>query len=440
MRTFAVLVAATALVALAGCVSRHAPVSPVSAPPAAALRVGTSGDYAPFSVLAADGTLGGFDVEIARSYAADRGRALVLVPFRWPELATRLAAGDFDVVMSGVTVRPDRLVTGIMTATVARAEAVLAVVASAPSGAGGTDFDRPQRTIAVNRGGHLEQVARARFPRARLVPVDDNASLPALLARREADAIVTDTLELAAFNARCVADATSDATPCLRVADRLARDRKAYWLPLSQAALAADLDLWLLARERSGWLPDHRARVLGDAEAVPLDAPLAALIEHVRRRLSLMPAVAAAKRVAGLPIEDRTREAAVARAAAARATAAGLDTPSFVGFVRREIAAAKAIQRAAPANAPAPFTLDELRRAIDRLDARIVAELGGLAPVAASADSIAAALASDDVPALTRDVARGLARALAGVHRQADVFSTGRAAGAGGIVSVGVSG
>ena len=109
--------------------------------------LGTSGDYAPFSSRNADGTFAGFDVEVARAYAADRGREVVFVPFRWPELATRLAAGDFDVVMSGVTVRPDRLVGGIFTAPVARSDAILAVASSAaPAGsaeAAARSFDRP---------------------------------------------------------------------------------------------------------------------------------------------------------------------------------------------------------------------------------------------------------------------------------------------------------
>jgi polar amino acid transport system substrate-binding protein len=432
-----------ALATLAACAPPHAPAPRASAPPApAALRVGTSGDYAPFSFSTADRTRAGFDVEVARAYAADRGRALVLVPFHWPELAARLAAGDFDVVMSGVTVRPDRLVTGIMTATVARAEAVLAVAGSAEDAdADGRDggtaaaargFDRPERTIAVNRGGHLEQVARARFPRARLLPVDDNTSLPALLARGEVDAIVTDTLELAAFEARC-APRPDGETACFRVAARLARDRKAYWLPLSQSALAADLDAWLLERERSGWLPALRARLLGDAQASPLPAPAAALVEHVRRRLSLMPAVAAAKHAAGLPIEDRAREDGVARDAAARATAVGLDTGSFLALVRDEIAVAKAIQRATPPDTATPFTLDELRHAIDRLDSLIVLELAALAPVAAPPEDLAADM-GDDVPGLTPASARALARALVGVAPRSDAFSTGRAPSSGSIL------
>jgi len=331
--------------------------------------------------------------------------------------------------MSGVTVRADRLVTGIMTATVARAEAVLAVAAHGAKADRAAAFDRPERTVAVNRGGHLEQVARARFPHARIVTVDDNTSLPAIVARGEADAIVTDTLELAAFEARCAA------TPCLRVVARLAHDRKAYWLPPANGALAADLDTWLLERERSGWLPALRTRLLHDVPTAEPDPASASLVENVRRRLTLMPLVAAAKRTAGRPIEDRARETAVERDAAARAATVALDVASFVAFVKAEIAAAKDIQRATPDTAAPQFTLDELRRAIDRADMRIVIELAALAPLPAPAAALTAELASDDdVPGLTPRVAAAVARALRAVRKQPDVFSTGRAPSSGGMV------
>ena len=101
--------------ALTGCAARRS-IAPSDAPP---LRVGTSGDYPPFSVRTATDDWRGFDVEVAHAYAAARGRAVVFVPFRWPELTAQLAAGAFDVAMSGVTVRADRLLVGTMTASVA---------------------------------------------------------------------------------------------------------------------------------------------------------------------------------------------------------------------------------------------------------------------------------------------------------------------------------
>jgi cyclohexadienyl dehydratase len=390
------------------------------------LRVGTSGDYAPFSTRGADGAFAGFDVEVARAYAAERGREVVLVPFRWPELAARFAAGDFDVVMSGVTVRPDRLVAGTFTAAVARSDAVLVVASSAPAKAAAGAFDRAGRTIAVNRGGHLEQVARARFPHATIVTVDDNTRLPAALEDGTAEAIVTDTLELASFQARCPAGSEA---ACLRVVATLSRDEKAYWLPAANGALAADLDGWLLARERSGWLPGLRARLLAASEPAALGAAETSLVARLHRRLTLMPAVVAAKRLRGLPIEDREREAAVERDAAGRAGAIGLDSRTFVALVRAEIAAAKAIQNATPKDVAAAHSLDELRQAINRLDARIAFELAALAPLDASEAALAAALA-DDVPGLTPAVARRLARALRAVQAAPGALSTGRACGA----------
>lgn len=350
------------------------------------LRVGTSGDYAPFSVRAADGAWSGFDVAVARAYAAARGRRLELVPFRWPELASRLGAGDFEVAMSGVTVRADRLLVGTMTAAVARADAVLLVRRGATGDA--TAAGR----VAVNRGGHLERVARARLPRARLVPVDDNRRLPELLARGEVDAIVTDTLEAATYEPGAFV-----------VAARLARDRKAYWVAPGRDALAADLDAWLLERERDGTLARLRAEHLRASDTAPAPAlppALARLADRLARRLLLMPDVAAAKHAAGLPLVDPAREAEVVARAVERARAAGLAAGPAEHLVRAEIAAARAVQDAvatgASRAAEAP-TLAALRTAIDALDAAILRDLAAArtAGLPVPRPAVAAALRTD---------------------------------------------
>jgi len=114
MRLAALALVLTAL----GCAARAqpTPVLPPLLDDPTVLRVGTSGDYPPFSSLAPGGERTGFDVAVAEAYGRDRRRRIVFVPFRWPELAARLVAGDFDVAMSGITVRPERLVLGTMTA------------------------------------------------------------------------------------------------------------------------------------------------------------------------------------------------------------------------------------------------------------------------------------------------------------------------------------
>lgn len=394
---------AIGVAAATGCAARRSPVEPGRPAP---LRVGTSGDYPPFSIRTAHDDWRGFDVDVARAYAAARGRTLAFVPFRWPELAARLAAGDFDVAMSGVTVRADRLMAGTMTAAVARSEAIVLV---RRGGLAGADLDRPTTRIAVNRGGHLERVARTRLPHATLVPVDDNRRLPELLARHAVDAIVTDTLEAATFGA---ADFT--------VAAHLSRDRKAYWVAPGQDALAADLDAWLLASERDGTLHRLRTAELRGDVASTLPVELARAVDLIGRRLLLMPAVAAAKQAAGLPIVDAAREADVVARAVARATAAGLDADAAERLARAQIAAARAVQTAVQPNGAAPSadapTLATLRPRIDALDEALVQALvtAKAARAHRRACAIATALRTDvDLGGLDRSHASEIAAAVA---------------------------
>lgn len=84
------------------------------------LRVGTSGDYAPFSTRDAAGAVHGFDAELAGGLAKDLGFELQWVSVRWPTLQAQLQNGEFDVAMSGVTWQPARAVTGYLTRAVAR--------------------------------------------------------------------------------------------------------------------------------------------------------------------------------------------------------------------------------------------------------------------------------------------------------------------------------
>lgn len=404
---------------LAACAS--APRVPASAAVAAPpLRVGTSGDYPPFSVRASDETLDGFDVAVARAYGRDRGRTIELVPFAWRDLERRLVARDFDVVMSGVTVRGDRLAIAPMTATVARTSAVLVVPASR---AAAVPFDAAGTTVAVNRGGHLERVARARLPRATLHVVDDNRSLPQLLASGTVEAVVTDTLEVATFRESGVAT---------RVALVLSEDRKAYWVAPGNDALADDLDAWLAARTADGTLSALRARYRATAPQVTetrLPDATEGVVDLVARRLMLMPEVASAKAVAGLPIEVPAREADVLERARDAAAQAGLAVEPYVALIRTQMEVAKAVQRAVlegraspavradAAVAAAAARLDgQLRPAIDRLDARIRAALAAHAPLAGVPADVAAALLADaPVPGFDAEQAGRLAGALLGV-------------------------
>lgn len=372
--------------------------SPGAAQPrGATLRVGTSGDYAPFS-LAQDGDpprYDGFDVALARRYAADRGLEIEWVRFRWPTLLRDLEAGRFELAMSGITVGPLRSAAGSFSVPVVETGAV-ALVRDSTRFDSLDALDRPHVRISVNAGGHLEAVARQKFPRATLVAVAGNAGVPRTLAEDAVDAVVTDTAEASIWE-REIPDA--------KRLGPFTRDRKAFLLAASAAERAADLDAWLLAREADGSLDALRREHLGPGPWTRVAEPLPALVAALDERLALMPWVGTVKRREGLPLEVPEREAAVleeaTQAVLAAAHARDLVPPSVL-LVRRffgaQLAAAKQVQWDAVRDESfePPESLPDLdgalRPAISRIGARSARLLLAL-PAGLDCERIAQALA-----------------------------------------------
>jgi cyclohexadienyl dehydratase len=391
---------------------------PGRADPAGAprLRVGTSGDYAPFSTTGADGAPAGFDVAVARAYAADRGLELELVRFRWPQLLRDLEAGRFDVAMSGVTVRPLRSVAGRFSVPVVETGAVLLL--REPGRWHGTgELDRPDVRIGVNAGGHLEGVARERFPRATLLSIANNAGVREALFAGKLDAAVTDTLEAPLWR-RGREEEVEQTAP-------FTRDRKAYLVRADRPTLAEDLDRWLLERERDGSLARLRREHLSE-ETSPVATPAGALFAAIDERLSLMPLVAAAKRSAGLPLEVPEREALVldaacegARRAARRLGVEPLPDAGVRAVFAAQIEAARQVQAAAladpePAAEPeVPDLESRLRPALLRIGERIATLLVSLPPDQDEAALRSAARDGLRTPGLSPDAAAAIAEAVA---------------------------
>lgn len=315
------------------------------------LRIGTSGDYAPFSK---DGT--GFDIDVAALLGADLGIEIEWVPFSWPELRQRVASSDLDLVMSGVTWRADRAVVGWMTRAVASGGPCL------------LSRDESRARIGVNRGGFLENWARERYGE-RVISVDDNLALPGKLAAGEVDAIVTDSFELPHFQAPGVS------AECER-----ARYRKVYWIAPKQAQrLGPRLDDWLARREPE--LDRLRAEHFGGPSA---RTEADHLLDLMARRLALMPLVGTWKRANAVPISDPARERLVLDRVADSAREAGLDPGAVQELFRVQIELAKALQIRDPLPPPSLRLREEIRPLLLQLGSRIVASLVRLQAAGAS--------------------------------------------------------
>jgi len=164
---------------------------------AGVLRVGTTGDYKPFSFRAPDGSYSGADIDMAQRLAAKLGVKLQFVPTLWSKLNSDFAAGRFDIAMGGVTNLPPRAAIGPFAATVyVDGKRPIAACADRDRFTSIASIDRPEVRVVVNPGASNEEFARANFPHAQLTVHADNATVFDEIVAHRADVMVTDGIEV----------------------------------------------------------------------------------------------------------------------------------------------------------------------------------------------------------------------------------------------------
>lgn len=112
-RRFSIPVVAMAmLLTLAGCSNgqndANDTVTQDTAVTGEVLRIGTEGAYAPFNYTNADGTLGGFDVDIANALCADMKMTCEITAQDWDGIIPGLKAGKYDAIVAAMSVTPER--------------------------------------------------------------------------------------------------------------------------------------------------------------------------------------------------------------------------------------------------------------------------------------------------------------------------------------------
>ena len=72
------------------------------------LRVGTDATYAPMEFYDDNNEIAGFDIDLMRAIAADMGKEVEFVDTSWDEILLINTSTDLDMVISSITIRPDR--------------------------------------------------------------------------------------------------------------------------------------------------------------------------------------------------------------------------------------------------------------------------------------------------------------------------------------------
>lgn len=221
------------------------------------LRVGTTGDYPPFSFIdQPSGEYSGIDIDLARHLAASLGVELQLVSTSWPHLMADLAANKYDVGMSGISRTLLRQRTAFFSSgyssggktPIARCDAVSDLNSLAK-------IDQSSVRVIVNPGGTNEKFVREHIRHAHITVYPDNTRIFNQLIDGHADVMITDAIEVKLQH-------RLHPQLCATMPGELfTHVEKAYLMP-QDIALKQYVDAWLGEQKQSGELSKAFSRYL----------------------------------------------------------------------------------------------------------------------------------------------------------------------------------
>ena len=140
-----------------------------------ALKIGLS-LFKPWSMRDLNGDLIGFELDVGRQLAEDMGVEVEFIPTSWDGIIPALVAGNFDVIISGMTVTPQRNLTVNFSMPYAYSGMTILANTAMTEGFALEDYNSEDITFAARRGATPATVIAEMFPKATLLLFDEDGA------------------------------------------------------------------------------------------------------------------------------------------------------------------------------------------------------------------------------------------------------------------------
>ena len=139
------------------------------------IRIGLS-IFTPWSMRDINGELIGFELDVGRALAEDMGVEVEFVPTAWDGIIPQLVSGNFDVIISGMSVTPARNLTINFTNPYAYSGLTILSNTAMTDGFTLKDYNSADVTFGARRGGTPATVIGQLFPEATLLLFDEDGA------------------------------------------------------------------------------------------------------------------------------------------------------------------------------------------------------------------------------------------------------------------------
>lgn len=166
----------------------------VAAGPALAMEICVEGAYPPFSQTTADGSLEGFDIDIAEALCAEMGEECTLNKTDWDGIIPALLERKCDAIIASMSITPERQEVIDFTAKYYQTPARF--IAAEDAGLTDSPEDLAGKTVGVQRGTIHHDFMDKRYPEVelKLYATQEEAYLD--LGSGRVDAVMADSIAI----------------------------------------------------------------------------------------------------------------------------------------------------------------------------------------------------------------------------------------------------